>query len=384
MKQVEFGKEIQRLNKKLFDKVGENLNLSINLDNGEIKSCVYCGKDYPTDRKDLIDFLENKIDLYISKNEYNDRVDNDLVYLCFNGKGWTNLAIKIAGEQKQENLLDLIVPKNKEKPRIKHVRDGGNLTCKWFDSLPFLLVNLLINHYLEPSKLNFVNILQEPGNIQLSIINDDVYVTEFFDDDYRQITDINDLKTFSFKAAASVTDFAKTIIRDIEEQKELFLLRDGEETVRVVFDKALPALKSLMKKSKLTKEEKFVVDDFINNYRRSNEFYKPNYDLLKQKFIGKNVTVYITQAIGTENKIEKLVYPVNFGYVTTSSVGDVDAYVLGEFQPLKEFNGVVIAVIIRPLDERLVVVKNGKNYTTDQIKALTEFLENGHKIEIIR
>ena len=77
-------------------------------------------------------------------------------------------------------------------------------------------------------------------------------------------------------------------------------------------------------------------------------------------------------------------YPVNFGYVTTSSVGDVDAYVLGEFQPLKEFNGVVIAVIIRPLDERLVVVKNGKNYTTDQIKALTEFLENGHKIEIIR
>ena len=55
----------------------------------------------------------------------------------------------------------------------------------------------------------------------------------------------------------------------------------------------------------------------------------------------------------------------------------MDVYVLGEFKPLTEFEGIVIAIIHRTNDndDKLVVTKKGKNYTDEQIRALTEFQE---------
>ncbi|HNT78976.1 MAG TPA: inorganic pyrophosphatase, partial [Anaerolineae bacterium] len=56
---------------------------------------------------------------------------------------------------------------------------------------------------------------------------------------------------------------------------------------------------------------------------------------------------------------------------------DLDAYVLGVFEPLETFTGRCIAVIHRldDDDDKLVIVPDGKPYTDDQILALTEFQE---------
>ena len=64
-------------------------------------------------------------------------------------------------------------------------------------------------------------------------------------------------------------------------------------------------------------------------------------------------------------------YPVNYGYISNTVSGgeELDAYVLGEHKPLDTFEGVVIAVIHRKNDDdKLVVMKEGRNYNDGQIR----------------
>ena len=83
------------------------------------------------------------------------------------------------------------------------------------------------------------------------------------------------------------------------------------------------------------------------------------------------------------------IYLLNYGYVPNTISGDgeeLDAYLLGVFEPVDEYHGKVIAIIHRTNDDddKLVVVPDGVNYTNDQIKALTEFQERFFKSVIWR
>jgi inorganic pyrophosphatase len=84
-----------------------------------------------------------------------------------------------------------------------------------------------------------------------------------------------------------------------------------------------------------------------------------------------------------------MIYPVNYGFIPGTISGDgeeLDAYVLGVFKPIESFEGVVIAIIHRTNDDddKLVVVPDGKLYTDDQIRALTEFQEQYFESVILR
>jgi inorganic pyrophosphatase len=85
---------------------------------------------------------------------------------------------------------------------------------------------------------------------------------------------------------------------------------------------------------------------------------------------------------------KNIYYPLNYGYIPNTITGDgkeVDAYIIGEFQPLKEFEGVVIAIICRKNDveDKLVVSKHPHKYSKEQIEALVEFQERFFDSEII-
>ena len=107
-------------------------------------------------------------------------------------------------------------------------------------------------------------------------------------------------------------------------------------------------------------------------------------------FLGKLVTVTIDRPIGSRHpKFKDLVYSQNYGYVegTTAPDGEeLDVYVLGDFGPLKTFEGRCIAIIHRidDNDDKLVVVADGTTYTDKQIKSLTDFQEKFFKSKIIR
>lgn len=108
-----------------------------------------------------------------------------------------------------------------------------------------------------------------------------------------------------------------------------------------------------------------------------------------REYIGKMVTVKMDRPFGSVHPKHGFIYPVNYGYISGTLSGDgeeLDAYVLGEHEPLDTFKGRVIAVVHRLDDEddKLVVMTDGRNYTDDQINGLVEFQEKWFKTEILR
>ncbi len=108
-----------------------------------------------------------------------------------------------------------------------------------------------------------------------------------------------------------------------------------------------------------------------------------------KNYIGKIVNVKIDRPLGSKHPNWDMIYPVNYGYVPNTVSGDgeeLDCYVLGVFEPIEEFNGRCIAVInrINDNDDKLIIVPEDKNYSNEQIEALTEFQERYFKSKIIR
>ena len=107
------------------------------------------------------------------------------------------------------------------------------------------------------------------------------------------------------------------------------------------------------------------------------------------EFIGKTVTVKMDRPLGSRHPRFGFIYPVNYGYVPGVMAPDqdeLDAYVLGVFEPLGQFEGTCIAVVRRSEDDddKLVVVEPGQDYTDEQIRALTEFQERFFTTVIIK
>ena len=108
-----------------------------------------------------------------------------------------------------------------------------------------------------------------------------------------------------------------------------------------------------------------------------------------KKFLNKIVTVKVDRPMGSEHPKHNLFYSVNYGFVpnTLSPDGkELDAYVLGIEKPVEEFTGKCIAIIHRTDDDddKLVVVPEGKKFSDEEIKSLTNFQEKFFKSVIIR
>ncbi len=106
----------------------------------------------------------------------------------------------------------------------------------------------------------------------------------------------------------------------------------------------------------------------------------PKYMTSAFDYLQKTLVVQIDRPFGSRHPRHGYIYPLNYGFVpgTLSPDGaELDAYVLGVFEPLTDFVGEYIAVIHRTNDDddKLVVTPAGKAYSDDQIIALTEFQE---------
>lgn len=111
--------------------------------------------------------------------------------------------------------------------------------------------------------------------------------------------------------------------------------------------------------------------------------------VIANDYLGKNVSIVIDRKLGTKHPKHGFIYMVNYGYVPNTVSGDgeeLDAYLLGVFEPVDEFIGKVIAVIHRTNDDddKLVVVPDDRKYSDDAIRALTEFQEQYFESVIIR
>ncbi len=98
------------------------------------------------------------------------------------------------------------------------------------------------------------------------------------------------------------------------------------------------------------------------------------------EFLDRTVSVKIDRPLGSHHPTHGFIYPVNYGYVPNMPApdgDDLDAYVLGVFEPIEEFTGRCIAIVHRldDDDDKLIVVPEGRQYSDEQIQALVEFQE---------
>ena len=105
--------------------------------------------------------------------------------------------------------------------------------------------------------------------------------------------------------------------------------------------------------------------------------------------IGNKVKVIIDRPLGTYHpKHKDIFYTVNYGYVEGVIAPDgeeQDAYVLGVDKPLKEFEGVILAIIhrINDIEDKWIVVPEGIVFTQEEIIKQVEFQEKFFNYEIV-
>lgn len=108
-----------------------------------------------------------------------------------------------------------------------------------------------------------------------------------------------------------------------------------------------------------------------------------------KNYIGQILNVKIDRPFGSKHPKHGFIYPVNYGYIPNTISGDgeeLDAYILGVFEPLEEYTGKCIAIVHRTNDndDKLVIVPEDKEYRDDAINALIEFQERFFEHIIIR
>ena len=141
-------------------------------------------------------------------------------------------------------------------------------------------------------------------------------------------------------------------------------------------------------------EVKWASCEEIDEIYKNNQFIENRWEFVRNimrsiQYIGKSVEVKIDRPLGSEHpKYPGHIYPINYGFVPNTISGDgeeLDCYILGENVPLKTYQGKCISVIHRleEDDDKLIIVPEGKQYNTKQIKELTNFQEKYYKNTII-
>ncbi len=128
------------------------------------------------------------------------------------------------------------------------------------------------------------------------------------------------------------------------------------------------------------------IEETVENILKNNRFIL---NTRSYEYIGKFVKVKVDRPLNSRHPKHGFIYSVNYGYVPNTISGDgeeLDCYILGIEEPLENFEGRCIAVIHRTNDndDKLIIVPDGKNYTDEEIRKLTNFQEQYFECEIIR
>ena len=108
-----------------------------------------------------------------------------------------------------------------------------------------------------------------------------------------------------------------------------------------------------------------------------------------KKYLNKTLEIKIDRPIGSKHPKHGFIYPINYGYVPNTVSGDgeeLDAYILGIYEPLETFVGKCIAIIHRTNDndDKLIIAPTNKTFTDEEVRVLTDFQEQYFKSIILR
>ncbi len=105
----------------------------------------------------------------------------------------------------------------------------------------------------------------------------------------------------------------------------------------------------------------------------------------KDAWLGQRLQVKIDRPIGSYHpRHPNLKYELNYGFIPNTQAADgheVDAYIIGKFEPLDSFEGDCIAIIHRidDVEDKLVIAPPGQQVSDDEIWQQTAFQEGFFK-----
>ncbi len=106
-------------------------------------------------------------------------------------------------------------------------------------------------------------------------------------------------------------------------------------------------------------------------------------------YLGKTVFIKIDRPLGSKHPKHGFAYEVNYGFVPNTKAPDgeeLDAYLLGVNEPVREFTGRCVAIIHRTNDDddKLVIVPEGSQISDEEIRKAVNFQEQFFTSEIWR
>lgn len=106
-----------------------------------------------------------------------------------------------------------------------------------------------------------------------------------------------------------------------------------------------------------------------------------------EEYLNKTVNVKIDRPLGSKHPQYGFIYPVNYGFIPNTISGDgeeLDCYILGVSEPLKEFTGKCIAIVhrINDDDDKLIVVPENMSFDIEEIEEQIQFQEQIFEHEI--
>ena len=114
---------------------------------------------------------------------------------------------------------------------------------------------------------------------------------------------------------------------------------------------------------------------------------------LISRYLGKTVHIEIDRPVGYVHHKEKydLIYPINYGYIPGVLGGDaeeLDVYLLGVYEPMKEYDAHIIGAVYRTddVEDKLVGAPVGMTFTREEIEAAVRFQEQYHVsyVEVVK
>ena len=110
---------------------------------------------------------------------------------------------------------------------------------------------------------------------------------------------------------------------------------------------------------------------------------------LINSYLGTAVHIEMDRPVGYVHKKENytLVYPINYGYIPGVFGGDgeeLDVYLLGVSEPVKEYTCKIIGAVIRKNDveDKLIAAPDGINFTADEAYEMIKFQEQWYEMKI--
>lgn len=194
--------------------------------------------------------------MIIQPKDIVNELENKKVKLVINKNWWDYISFKTNGINDSNTLY------------YGYTEFGSTSTC-----FPLEVVNLIIKHFVNKDVLNCSVWGEEPGFVQISLINNNIYLKHYTDEAWsenyenKNYCDIKFIKENSEEALIEFIDFINIIYEDIVSQYENYKEKvDMPEELEMI-DKSLKVYKLIIKsiKEKLTYEE----EKEINEYSKS-------------------------------------------------------------------------------------------------------------------